>query len=328
MKIFAYEVREDEAPYFREFAEKLGLDVECFAGVLDSKTIELARGFDGVTTLGVSNITAGILDGLRDRGIKFYATRTVGLNHIDLKHAAEIGMRICNSDYPPSGVADYTVMLILMSLRNYKPALWRQQVNDYSLDGLRGKELGRMTVGIVGTGRIGREVMKDLSGFGCKMLGYDKFENDQAKKYAKYVDLDTLYRESDIISFHTPLTEETYHMVDSKSIEKMRNGVVLINCARGELMEIEALISGIESGKIGALAVDVVENEEGIFHFDRRNDIIRNREIAYLRQFKNVIMTQHMAFYTDVAVESMVECALRGLKDFAETGTCRTEIKL
>jgi D-lactate dehydrogenase len=147
-----------------------------------------------------------------------------------------------------------------------------------------------------------------------------------AKKYAEYTDLDTIINSCDVISLHTPLLESTYHMIDKDKISKMKNSVVLINCARGELMDINALIEGIESQKIGALALDVIEGEEGIYHEDKRIDIIRNQKIAYLRQFPNVIMTQHMAFYTDVAVESMVKCAIESLCDFVKNGTCATII--
>ena len=208
-------------------------------------------------------------------------------------------------------------MLMLMALRKYKPALYRQSVNDYSLGGLQGRELRTMTVGIVGTGRIGRAVAEILRGFGCRMLAYDPYPADSLPQ-VRYVSLAELYRQSDLITLHLPLTAENRHMIDEESIAKMKDGVVLINVSRGELTQIEALIRGIESRKIGALAMDVFEDETEIYHHRRINDIIANRSMAYLRQFPNVILTQHMAFYTDVNTVSMVECGLKGIVDMAE----------
>lgn len=157
--------------------------------------------------------------------------------------------------------------------------------------------------------------MKNLSGFGCRLLAYDVYQNDAVKEIAEYVDLDTIYKECDVISLHMPLMDATYHLVNKESIAKMKENVVLINCARGELMKIEDLIEGIENKKIGALGLDCMEYEEGIIHQNLKKDIISNREMAYLRQFPNVVHTQHMAFYTDAAVRSMVYGSIRGICD-------------
>jgi len=206
-------------------------------------------------------------------------------------------------------------------------ALWRGQVNDYSLVGLQGREVKDLTIGIMGTGRIGFTVLKYLSSFGCRLLCFDVYQNEQVKEIASYVDIDTLYKECDVISLHMPLLASTKYIIDYDSIAKMKDGVVLINCARGELMNTDALIDNIENRKIGALAIDCMEKEHGIYHFDRRNDIFSNREMAYLRQFPNVIMTQHMAFYTDSAVSSMVRCGVEGLYEMFTTGSYSTEIQ-
>lgn len=235
------------------------------------------------------------------------------MNHIDLEYAEKVGIQVCNASYPPSGVAEFTLMLMLMCLRNYKQALWRGQVNDFSLDGLMGKELGEMTVGVVGTGRIGAAVIRLLSSFGCRILAYNRTQRPEISEIAEYVELDTLYAKSDMITLHVPLTEDTHHMINRESLEKMKDGVVIINCARGELAQNDALIEGIESGKIGALGLDVVEDETGITHVDHRIDILSNQKMAYLRQFRNVVMTPHMAFYTDTAVRNMVRCGIQGI---------------
>ncbi len=183
-----------------------------------------------------------------------------------------------------------------------------------------------LTVGILGTGKIGAAVIRNLSGFGCRILASDVRENPSLAGLCTYVDTDTLYRTCDVISLHMPLLESTRRIINREALAKMRDGVMLINCARGELMDFTAIIEGIESQKIGSLALDVFDKEEGIYHENRRDDILANRDMAYLRQFPNVIMTQHMAFYTDAAVRSMVNCGVDGLCDFEETGYTETEL--
>lgn len=327
MKLTAYEVRKDEEDKMRRYAEKCGVEELVMTELLlTEETLDLAEGASGVTTLGQSVINETICRKLHEMGVKGYSTRSVGYNHVDLEAAKRYGIRVSNASYSPHGVAEYTVMMMLMSLRKYKPALYRINVNDYSLDGLVGGELCQMTVGIIGTGKIGETVIRNLSGFGCRIFAHDIYEKEEVKKYASYQDLDTIYRECDIISLHTPLMDSTYHMINSDSIEKMKKNVILVNCARGELMDIESVIRGVEDEKIGAVALDVFENENGIYHHDRKTDIIKNREMAYLRQFPNVIMTQHMAFYTDAAVESMVKCGILGIYQMITAGTCDTEL--
>lgn len=315
MKIYAFEVRGDERKDFEAVKKELDIELECTPEGLTLENAGLADGCDGVTVLGQYHYGKEMLDDLKERGVRYLATRTIGYNHIDIAYAKKIGIHVCNAVYGPNGVADYTVMMILLCLRHYKPALWRTNVNDYSLEGLQGRELKDLTVGILGTGRIGYTVMKNLSGFGCRLLAYDVYQNDAVKEIAEYVDLDTIYKECDVISLHMPLMDAAYHLVNKESIAKMKENVVLINCARGELMKIEDLIEGIENKKIGALGLDCMEYEERIIHQNLKKDIISNREMAYLRQFPNVVHTQHMAFYTDAAVRSMVYGSIRGICD-------------
>ncbi len=318
MKLCVYEVREDEKEMLNLLREKYGVDLIETEEELNVETAALAKGCAGVSTLGQSQINRAVLQKLVDMDIRAYSCRCIGVNHIDLDSARELGVKVSNASYSPCGVADYTVMLMLMLLRKYKPALWRQQVNDYSLGGLMGRELRGRTVGVIGTGRIGYTVMKNLSGFGCKILCNDLHENPEAVKLGSYTDLDTIYRTCDIITLHTPLLDSTWHMINERTIGKMKKDVLLINCARGELMDIEAVTHAIENEQIGGVALDVFEKENGIYHHDRRDDILKNREMAYLRQFPNVIMTQHMAFYTKEAVESMVVCGIESLLAFCE----------
>ena len=326
MKIKMYEVREDEKKAIERVAEELGADVSISSNILTPQEAESLRGIDGVSILGRTTVNKELLDGLKKAGVGYVSTRTVGYNHMDVAYAAEAGIRLWNANYPPYGVAEFTIMLMLLALRKYKPAMWRQGVNDYSLSGLQGREIRNMTVGVMGTGKIGRAVIKDLGGFGCRILAYDPYPAEDLKNTVEYVDGDTLLRTSDIITLHIPLMESTRHMINREAIAKMKTGVVIINASRGELTDIEALTEGIETEKIGALAMDVFEDENGIYHESRINDIIRNRKMAYIRQFPNVVLTQHMAFYTDANTDSMVECGIRGIVEMKEKGSCASEL--
>lgn len=326
MKIYAFEVREDEREYFEELSGIPGVELELRPEALTKAEISRLEPGCGVSVLGMYSYRKPELDLMKKQDVRCLSTRTIGYNHIDVEYARRIGLHVCNARYDPHGVADYTIMMILLCLRNYKQSLWRAQVNDFSLTGLIGRELKDLTVGIVGTGQIGSTVIKELSGFGCRILAYSRHENPELKGLAEYVSLDTLYRESDIISLHLPLTPETYHMISAETLSRMKKGVVLINCARGALTDVKALISGIECEQIGALGLDCIEYEEDIVHRDLRTDILSNRDMAYLRQFKNVIHTQHMAFYTDSAVRSMVYCGVQGLIETAEGCPCATQL--
>lgn len=327
MKLIAFEVRDDEMSTFKRLEEEHDLEITYYPFPVSTENTDLVNGYEYMTTLGMSHLDSELLDQLYKRGIRFLNTRTIGYNHIDIAHANQLGMVISNTYYGPYGVADYAIMLILMSLRHYKQALFRGNVNDYSLTGLQGMEMRNLTVGVIGTGKIGSAVIENLQGFQCKVLAYDVHENPALKGLADYVSLEELYKRCDIITLHTPLLDSTYHMINKDTISQMKEGVIIINCARGPLICLEDLINAIESKKVGAVGLDVVEHEEGIYHRDLRSDIIRNRDMAYLRQFPNVTMTQHMAFYTKEAVESMVVYSIKNLMQCNQTGTCDMALK-
>ncbi len=313
MKIAAFEVRTDELRAFARAKETYKIDLELHEERLTAENLDLVNDCTGVAILGDSRIDRNLLNALKARGVRTLATRTIGTDHIDTAYAKQIGIRVCHASYAPDGVADYTIMMMLLCLRHYKESLWKTNVNDFSMKGLQGREIRELTVGVIGTGSIGTQVIRDLSGFGPKILAYNPHEHEDVKQYAEYVDLDTLYKESDLITLHLPLKEETYHLINEDTLSKMKDGVILINCARGGLMDVDCLINGIESRKIGALGLDCIETEEDIVHKDWGHAIVRNREMAYLRQFPNVVHTQHIAFYTDAAVRSMVFTAIEGI---------------
>jgi D-specific alpha-keto acid dehydrogenase len=216
------------------------------------------------------------------------------------------GISVENVAYSPDSVADYTVMLMLMVLRNAKSTINRAQVHDYRLTDLRGKELRDMTIGVVGTGRIGEAVMARLQGFGCRVLAYDRCR----KIPARYVPLDVLLQQSDVVTLHAPLTAHTHHLLDRRRMEQMRPGAFIINTARGSLLDTEALLIALESGHLGGAALDVVEREEGVFYSDYRQIPVENQQLLRLQQLPNVVITPHTAYYTEHALSDIVENTL------------------
>lgn len=326
MKILAYSHRSDETQYFKEFSEKYNVEVKLCDYEPNKDTADFAKGFDCISII-TTKIPGELVEKFYKLGVKFISTRTVGYDHIDLKKANELGVHIGNATYSPNSVADYTVMLILMTIRKVKLIMERSNVQDYSLNGVQGKELPNLTVGVIGTGRIGQTVIKYLSGFGCKVLAHDIYEAESVKKHAKYVDLDTLLKNSDIITLHMPATNDNYHMINKNSIKLMKDGVYIINTARGSLINTSDLIEGIEGKKIGGAALDVIENEDNLYYNDSKGEILNNRDLLILKSFPNVIVTPHTAFYTDQAVSDMVENSIKSCVLFSEGKENPWEIK-
>ncbi len=307
MKIAAYNYRDfDEAPYFEKFGRQYGAEIVPIRETPTPENATLAEGCEGVSVI-TTPITEDIIQIWKAAGVKHISTRTIGYDHVDVEAAEKYGMAVSNVTYSTGSVADYTVMLILMALRKMKSIIKRAEGMDYSLVGSIGKEIGDLTIGIVGTGKIGTHVMRNLSGFGCRLIAYDLCENEEAKKYGDYCSLEELFKTSDVITFHTPATESSFHMVNKESIETMKDGVILINTARGSIIDTPAFIDAVERGKIGAAALDVIEKELGIFYGDYKYQVIGHREMSILKDLPNVLMLPHMAFYTENAISDMVE---------------------
>ncbi|NLK95329.1 MAG: lactate dehydrogenase [Clostridiales bacterium] len=318
MKVTVYSLREfDERQWFDKFSRELGIELVVCHEAPNLENAYLAKGSSCISII-TTPISKELMKKFYEYGVRFISTRTIGYDHIDMDAAKEIGITVGNTPYGPHGVADYTLMLMLMSIRKMNCIMERASIQDFTLKGIQGKELSDFTVGVIGTGRIGKTVVNNLSGFGCKILAYDKYESEDIKDKIKYVDLDTLYKESDLITLHTPLFEENFHMINKESIEKMKDGVIIINTARGGLIDSDALIDALESKKVGAAALDVIENEFSLYYYDRKSDIIGNRELALLKGFPNVIVTPHMAFYTDNYIITIVRDTLRSCKAFLE----------
>ncbi len=311
MKIAAYNYRDfDEAIYFDQFSKQYGVEIVPIREIPSVENAHLAAGCDGVSVI-TQPVTRAIIAEWSKVGVKHISTRTIGYDHIDLEAAKEYGMLVSNVTYSTGSVADYTVMLILMALRRMKSIIKRAEGMDYSLPGNIGREMKDLTVGVVGTGKIGTHVLRNLSGFGCRLIAYDPYPNPEAEALAQYMPLEKLFAEADVITFHTPANKESFHMVNADSMKTMKDGVVLINTARGSIIDTPAFLDALESGKVGAAALDVIENELGIFYGDYKYRNIAHREMSILKDLPNVLMLPHMAFYTENAISDMVEHSIQ-----------------
>ncbi|ONI87950.1 lactate dehydrogenase [Actinosynnema sp. ALI-1.44] len=310
--ITIYGCERDEAVLFREIAPRVGVIPTITADAVAETNVELSVGNRCISVGHKTNIANSTLLALRQAGVAYISTRSIGYNHIDVEYAESIGISVENVAYSPDSVADYTVMLMLMVLRNAKSMIRRADVHDYRLNDVRGKELRDLTVGVIGTGRIGAAVMDRLWGFGCRMLAYDIDPTISAD----YVPLDDLLQRSDIVTLHAPLTARTRHLLHRRRIEQMKHGAFVINTARGALLDTEALVAALETERLGGAALDVVEGEEGIFYADRRNKPIESALLVRLQHMPNVIVSPHTAYYTDLALRDSVENSITNCLTF------------
>ena len=307
MKVAFFALRDfDELAFAERFSKQYGIDFVWTSEYPNKDNLKLAEGCDGVS-FTPCEITKEYVKIFHDYGVRYLLCRSIGYDHIPCEYAKLLGMHVSTSPYPTSCVANYALMLILMSTRKMQQTMIRAAAQDYTLKGKMGRDIGDCTVGVLGTGSIGRLLIKHLSSFGCKILAYDLYQNDEAKKYAEYVDLPTLYAQSDVISIHLPATDSTHHMINAETIAQMKDGVIIVNTARGSLIDSQAMIAGLKQGKIGGAALDVLENENGLYYYNRMGDHIDNDELAMLRSFPNVIVSPHTAFYVESTVSNMVE---------------------
>lgn len=326
IKVIAYGVRPDEELAFHEYTESHpGVELTLVHELISEDNIDQIDGH-AISTL-LAELDRPLLEKLAQRGVKFISTRSIGYNNIDVKAANELGIHVSNTSYSPGSVAEYALMHLLMGMR--KVALTEREVarNNFAIAGQDGKEVGSSTIGIIGTGRIGLRLAQLLSGFGCTVLGYDPYENPDAKGLIEYVSLDELFARSDAISLHAPANPSDFHLVGRETIAKMKDGVVLVNCARGDLVDSQALIEALRSGKVGAAGLDVVEGDEPIFHYDWSTKQLPLEDLEVLKQLPNVIVTPHTAFYTMDVVREMVTCSMGSLRHFATSGKAGHEVK-
>jgi D-specific alpha-keto acid dehydrogenase len=295
-----------EAALFEELATRLGVRPTITAAPASEANLELANGVRCVSVPHQTSVSHGTLRGLSRAGVRYLSTRSVGHDHIDVEFAERLGIRVEGVAYSPDGVADYTLMLVLMALRHAKSVVCRADTGDFRLNDVRGRELRDLTVGVVGTGRIGCAVLDRLRGFGCRVLTHDVRDEGPAR----HVPLDELLGRSDVVTLHIPLTPTTRHLLDRRRFALMKHGAVVVNTGRGGLLDTAALVSALESGTLAGAALDVLEGEEGIFYADLRDRPLRHELLDRLRAMPNVLISPHTAYYTDRAVAEMVEHTL------------------
>lgn len=312
--ITAYGCARDEAHVFAELAPRFGVVPTITSlGPSETSAIEMPR--NRCISVGHhSEISGRTLRSLKAAGVEYVSTRSRGLNHIDLRAAETLGITVENVGYAPDGVADYTVMLMLMTVRHAKPIVSAAQQHDFRLRRVRGKELRDMTVGVVGAGQIGRAVIRRLHGFGCHLLAYTG--GRPVPEGATSVPLDRLLRESDIVTLHLPLNRETHHVIAAEQLRLMQRHAVLINTGRGALVDTDALTDALEQGRLGGAALDVIEGEEGLFYFDRTGRPIDHPHLLRLQRLPNVLITPHTAYYTERVLYDTVEATLRNCLTF------------
>ena len=327
MKIAFFDTKSYDIHAFEHFAAIHGVTFKYFEAKLNEDTAMLAKGFDGVCVFVNDTINASVIDTLSSLGIKLIALRCAGFNNVDVKHAREKLCVVRVPIYSPYAVAEHAMALLLTSVRRTHKAYIRSKEFNFSLVGLTGFDLYGKTVGVIGTGRIGRVFIDICKGFGMNVLAFDKYPSYEiCGDNVKYVTLDTLLKESDIISLHCPLTSETYHVIDREAIGKCKNGFVLINTSRGALVDSDALLDGIKSRKVGAACLDVYEEESDVFFEDNSGHIMEDDTLARLISMPNVIVTSHQAFLTEEALSNIAEVTVKNIAEFFTLGNCENRV--
>ncbi len=310
--ITIYSCEHDEADMFRRLSPRFDVMPTIISDTVSESNAKLVPGNRCISVGHKSEVSEPTIVALKNAGVKYISTRSIGCDHIDVNAAERMGIAVGNVAYLPDGVADYTLMLMLMAIRNAKSIVRSAEKYDFRLNSTRGKELRDMTVGVLGTGRIGNAVIKRLQGFGCHVLAYDR---DQ-KITADYAPLDELLQNSDIVTLHVPLGADTHHIIGHQQIESMKQGAFIVNTGRGALVDTDALIKALENGKLGGAALDVLEGEEGLFYFDCTGKPIDNHFLLKLQNMPNVIITPHVAYHTDGALWDSVEKTIGNCSDF------------
>ena len=328
MKIAFFDTKPYDKPSFDACGAQAGITYKYFETKLTEDTVGLAQGSDGVCVFVNDTVNAAVIDRLTQMGIGIVALRCAGFNNVDMKYAHGKVHVLRVPAYSPYAVAEHTIAMLLTSIRRIHKAYIRTRDFNFSLTNMTGFDLHGKTVGVIGTGKIGRVFIDICRGFGMEVLAYDKFPAPDLAdgKHIRYVELDELFRESDIISLHCPLTEETYHIIDENTLNTCKKGVVILNTSRGALVDAEALLAGIKSRKVGAACLDVYEEESDLFFEDFSGHIIDDDVLARLISMPNVIVTSHQAFLTEEALSNIAQTTTQNLVQLASTGECPNEL--
>lgn len=315
MKVAVYSTKNYDRKYFELVNVKYSFDLEFFDFMLNVNTAKMAEHCDVVCIFVNDDGSRKVLEKLAVLGVKMVALRCAGFNNVDLKAAKELGIQVVRVPaYSPEAVAEHTVGLMMTLNRRIHRAYQRTREANFSLEGLIGFNMYGRTVGVIGTGKIGLATIRILKGFGMNILAYDPFKNPVAEELgAKYVELDELYAKSHVITLHCPATPENYHLLNRESFAKMRDGVMIINTSRGTLIDTQAAIDALKQRKIGALGMDVYENERELFFEDKSNEVIQDDVFRRLSSCHNVLLTGHQAFLTEEALMSISDVTLNNI---------------
>lgn len=326
MKVAFFDTKPYDIPAFEKLGKEKDIFFKFYEIKLSEDTVQLARGCEAVCVFVNDTVNAAVIDKLCELGVKALALRCAGYNNVDIRYANGKLRIVRVPAYSPYAVAEHAMALLLTSVRRVHKAYIRTRDHNFSLNGLTGFDLHGKTVGVVGTGRIGSVFVNICRGFGMKVIAYDKLPAPNSG--IEYVDLEQLFRSSDIISFHCPLTEETYHMIDESTVKKLKKGVVIINTSRGALIDAEALLEGIKARKIGAACLDVYEEEADVFFQDFSDHIIADDTLARLISMPNVIVTSHQAFLTEEALSNIAETTVSNLIACQNGEECANELRI
>ncbi len=329
MKLAIFSTKSYDKEYFEKLKPNSKIEVSYFKTALNEDTSKLSKGFDAVCVFVNDRINRSVLSKLKKNGTRIVALRCAGFNNVDLKAAEEFGIKIVRvPSYSPNAVAEHAMALILTLNRKTHKAYNRIREGNFSLDRLTGFNIQGKTIGVVGTGQIGKAFCRIMLGFGAKILAHDLYPDKQLEESGiEYTSLDELFEKSDIISLHCPLTSETKHMIDEVSLDKMKNGVMIINTSRGALIDTKAAIRALKSKKIGYFGIDVYEQEESLFFYDHSENIIEDELIMRLISFPNVLITSHQAFFTREALEQITATSYQNIIDFEEGRSLKNEVK-
>ena len=333
MKIAFFSTRTYDKQFFNRMNIDFRFEITYFDATLTSVTASLASGYDAVCVFVNDHLDAETIRALKKQGVRLIALRCAGFNNVDLQEAANQGIAVVRVPaYSPHAVAEHAVALLLTLNRKTHKAYNRVRESNFSLDGLVGFDLNQKTVGVIGMGKIGTVFATIMQGFGCHVLAYDPsrtghVETDALGRTMEFCDLDRLYTESDIISLHCPLTDSTKHLIGEEAVMKMKPGVMIINTSRGPIIDTPAVIRALKQGIIGALGIDVYEQEDDLFFADHSGDVLLDDDIARLLTFPNVLITGHQAFFTENALKEIAHVTLENIRQFGEGMALKNEVR-
>lgn len=329
IKIAFFDTKDYDKKFFNEYNKKYGYEINYIKEKLSEKTAHMAKGYDVVCVFVNDTVDKKTINILKEYGVKLIALRCAGFNNVDLKCLDENIKAVRVPAYSPYAVAEHASALLLTLNRKTYKAYQRSKEYNFTLNGLLGFDIHGKTVGVIGTGRIGKCFINIMKGFGANVIAYDIYKDEEfaKEKEFEYVSLDELYKNSDIISIHCPLTDDNVNMINKKSIEKMKDGVIIINTSRGKLVDANDLIEELASGKIGGVALDVYENEGDFFMNDLSQSTLRDKNLSTLLTMPNVIVTSHQAFFTREALDKIACDTCENIKEIFEKGSCVNEVK-